>query len=121
LTPQSENTKPKKEKQELRTHMLYCRLSEAEYSRVKAETGKQGFSLSAFVRKRIFDAPSLASQQDLETLTKLQRHGRAIKEALEEAGGGYSDSAAQSIKDLSAYVRALAAKRLGVSGDTEAK
>jgi hypothetical protein len=77
---------------------------------------KQGLSLSALARKRILEK-RIATSEDLTVLAELRRLGANLKRAYEETGGGYSDSTAEAIKDISAYVRCLTAKRYGGSGN----
>jgi hypothetical protein len=114
--PRTENGKPKKDGRELRTRVICVRFSEEERSRVAEETKKSGLTLSAFARKRVL-GKRVATNVEMDALERLRRHGRAIRQAYEESGGGYSDATAQAIKDLSAYVRDLNWKRFGVAQD----
>jgi hypothetical protein len=77
---------------------------------------KSGLTFSAFARKRIF-GKRVATNEAMDVLERLRQHGRVIRQACEESGGGYSDATAQAIKDLSAYVRDLNGKRFGVAQD----
>jgi hypothetical protein len=77
-----------------------------------------GLSLAAFARKRRIGA-RVASKADLAVLAELRRLGGLLKHIHNETRGAYSALTTQAIKDLSAYVRALTAKRHDVSGDTE--
>jgi hypothetical protein len=114
-----ENGKPEKDCRELRTRVISVRFSEEERSRIAEEMKKSGLTFSAFVRKRIL-GKRVATNAEMDVLEGLRRHGRVIKQAWEEAGGGYSDTTAQAIKDLTAYVRALNVKRFGATQDNSA-
>jgi hypothetical protein len=105
---------------EPRTRKICLRLSEAEYACVADELLVCGLSLSVFARKRIF-SQRVASKADLAVLAELRRLGGLLKHVHNETRGAYSALTAQAIKDLSAYVRTLTAKRHDVSGDTEDK
>jgi hypothetical protein len=114
-----ENVKSKGYGRELRTQMISVRFSEEERSRIAEEMKKSGLTFSAFARKRIL-GKRVATNEEMDVLEGLRRHGRAIKQACEEAGGGYSDATVQAIKNLSAYVHALNEKRFGIAQDNSA-
>jgi hypothetical protein len=114
-----ENGKSRKDGRELRIHVISVRFSEEERSRIAEEMKKSGLTFSAFVRKRILKK-RVATNAEMAVLEGLRRHGRAIRQAHEESGGGYSDATAQAIRGLSAYVRALREKRFGVAQDNSA-
>jgi rRNA maturation protein Rpf1 len=111
-----ESRKSKKDGRELRTQVISVRFSEAERSRIAEEMEKSGLTFSAFARKRIL-GKRVATNAEMDVLEGLRRHGRAIRQAYEESGGGYNDATAQAIKDLTAYVRALNVKRFGIAQD----
>jgi antitoxin component of RelBE/YafQ-DinJ toxin-antitoxin module len=117
--PKIENGKSKTYGRELRTQIISVRFSEKERSRAAEEMEKSGLTFSAFVRKRIL-GKRVATNEEMDVLEGLRRHGRAIKQACDESGGGYSDAMAQAIRDLSAYVRALNGKRFGIDQDNGA-
>jgi phosphate uptake regulator len=75
-----------------------------------------GLNISALARSRILGI-RVASKADLAVLAELRRLGGLLKHVHNETRGAYSALTAQAIKDLSAYVRALTANRLDVSGD----
>jgi hypothetical protein len=83
---------------------------------------KSGLTFSAFARKRILGKRVAANGEmaEMAVLEGLRRHGRAIRQAYAESGGGYSDATVQAIKGLSAYVRALNEKRFGIAQDHSA-
>jgi hypothetical protein len=93
-------------------------MSEAEYSRIADELLVCGLSLSAFVRKRVF-GQHVASKADLAVLAELRRLGGLLKHVHNETRGAYSALTAQAIRDLSAYARALTAKRLNNSNSED--
>jgi hypothetical protein len=112
----AENGKSRKDGRELRTQIISVRFSGKERSRIAEEVKKSGLTFSAFARKRIL-GKRVATNEAMDVLEGLRCHGRTIKQAWEEAGGGYSDATAQAIKDLSAYVRALNVKRFRIAQD----
>jgi hypothetical protein len=114
-----ENRKSKTYGRELRTQIISVRFSGGERSRIAEKMKESGLTFSSFIRKRIL-GKRVAAHEEISVLEELRRHGRAIKQAYEEAGGGYSDATAQAIKDLSAYVRALHVKRFGIAQDNSA-
>jgi len=101
----------------MRTRRVCFRFSGSEYARVTDELKICGLSLSALIRKCVL-GQRIASKADLAVLAELRRLGGLLKHVHNETRGAYSALTAQAIKDLSAYVRALTANRLDVSGDT---
>jgi hypothetical protein len=101
------------------TRRITFRLSESEYAQVSDELVVCGLSLSAFARKRLL-GQRVASKADLAVLGELRRLGGLLKHVHNETRGAYSSLTAQTIKDLSAYVRTLTAKQRSVPSDTEA-
>ena len=91
-----------------------------EYSQVRNDAGIAGLTMAAFGRRRLLGV-RVASKADLAVLAELRKLGGLLKHIHNETRGAYSALTAQAIKDLSAYVRALTAKRHDVSGDTEDK
>jgi hypothetical protein len=74
--------------------------------------------MAAFGRRRLLGA-RVATKADLAVLAELRRLGGLLKHVHNETRGAYSALTAQAIRDLSAYVRSLAAKHQDNSG-TEA-
>ena len=109
---------PKREiqtKKENKTSRLSIRFTETEHSHVKNEAVLSGLTAAAFARKRILGA-RVASKADLAVLAELRRLGGLLKHVHNESRGAYSALTAQAIRDLSAYVRELAAKSQNNSG-----
>jgi hypothetical protein len=106
--PKSKKQEP--EKRERRTRRVSIRLSEAEYAQITGELAISGLTVSTYARKRLL-RERVASRADLAVLGELRRLGGLLKHIHNQTLGAYSSLTAQAIRDLSAYVRALAEKR----------
>ena len=102
-------------KKENKASRLTVRFTETERLRVKNEAVLSGLTAAAFARKRILGS-HVASKADLAVLAELRRLGGLLKHIHNESRGAYSALTAQAIRDLSAYVRELAAKSQNNSG-----
>jgi hypothetical protein len=109
LAERKENGQTKRAEKEIRVRRICFRLSESEYAIIKDELKVCGLSLSALTRKRLLGA-QVASKADLAVLAELRRLGGLLKHVHNETRGSYSALTAQTIRDLSAYVRALTEK-----------
>jgi hypothetical protein len=92
-----------------RIYRVTVRFRKAEYAQVKNYVEISGLTTVAFVRKRVL-GQRIASKADLAVLAELRRLGGLLKHVHNESRGAYSALTAQTIRDLSAYVRALTAK-----------
>ena len=117
MTGQTENKRPENEKRPRRIRRICLRLTESEYTQISDDLAVCGITVSFLARKRLL-SQQVASRADLAVLAELRRLGGLLKHVHNESRGAYSALTAQAIKDLSAYVRALTAKRRDVSGDT---
>jgi hypothetical protein len=93
-----------------RTGRITIRLTGEEYSQVRNDAGIAGLTMAAFGRRRLLGA-RVASKADLAVLAELRRLGGLLKHVHNESRGAYSALTAQTIRDLSAYVRTLTAKQ----------
>jgi hypothetical protein len=105
-------------KRKNRTSRITIRLTGEEYSQVRNDAVIAGLTMAAFGRRRLLGA-RVASKADLAVLAELRRLGGLLKHIHNETRGAYSSLTAQAIRDLSAYVRTLAAKHQNNS-NTEA-
>ena len=93
-------------KEEQRQKRIYARLTEEEYSNLKAQADVAAISLSEYVRRRIFER-QVASKLDLRTLAELRRLGGLVKHVFSEGGGAYSELTRDALQALTSCARTL--------------